>query len=493
MSPPLKSFEGPDVEVLLARIRREAGPDAKINGAEKIRVGGVLGFFAKEHYRVLVEAADVRGVLRPVEAGRNRQPAHARAGRRDRRKGEGRAVAPAPGSVVLRDAEPTAPVPAVVRDDTDLFAALADATDDVNAVYDVDDVTVTAGASTAPVAVGSDSFDAVLCRISATLDSPSPALTAASSAGGGGPATMEGTADRGVGTGTIEGTSAGGAGTSAGDGQGGRDHDGPGHGSGYDRHGYPTPDPGTVYAADLVPRSLASEAAQFLAGTAGGGAHGAVLDALRRAGVDEEAVRAAAEALGRGAGAEALLLEAFSRLSAAPALPRRPGSLLVVVGAGPRAQALAEVLSTEVGSDPAEVPYASIDAAAAAAGHDRLLVGTAEDAAELAPGWRRGRVAVVAVDAALSGNHRSWAAHVIAALRPTAVWGVVDATCKAEDVRAWGEDLGGIDAVALENVDATVSPTAALGSGIPVVRLDGRPASAARWTATVVDRIDRCT
>jgi len=493
--------------VLLARIRREAGPDAKINGAEKIRVGGVFGFFAKEHYRVLVEAADVRGVLRPVEAGRNRQPAHARVGRRARRKGEGHAVAPAPGSVVLRDAEPTAPVPAVVRDDTDLFAALADATADVNAVYDVDDVTATAGARTmsapsvgavpagashstgavpAMVAVGSDSFDAVLCRIAATLDSPSPALAAASSAGAGGPATVEGAADRAVVAGAVDRGDV--AGASAGDGGGGA-----GGGAGYDRHGYPTPDPGTVYAADLVPRSLASEAALFLAGTAGGGAHGAALDALRRAGIDEDAVRGAAEALGRGAGAETLLLDAFSRLPAAPALPRRPGSLLVVVGAGPRARALAEVLSTEVGSDPAEVPYASIDTTAASAGHDRLLVGTAEDAAELAPGWRRGRVAVVAVDAALSGNHRSWAAHLIAALRPTGVWGVVDATCKAEDVRAWGEDLGGIDAVALENVDATVSPTAALGSGIPVVRLDGRPASAARWTATVVDRIDRCT
>ncbi|HEY7947096.1 MAG TPA: hypothetical protein VID75_05445, partial [Acidimicrobiales bacterium] len=43
---------------MLDRIRRELGPDAKINGAEKIRVGGVLGFFAKEHYRVMVEAPD---------------------------------------------------------------------------------------------------------------------------------------------------------------------------------------------------------------------------------------------------------------------------------------------------------------------------------------------------------------------------------------------------------------------------------------------------
>ena len=84
-------------------------------------------------------------------------------------------------------------------------------------------------------------------------------------------------------------------------------------------------------------------------------------------------------------------------------------------------------------------------------------------------------------------------AHLIASLRPTAVWGLVDATCKAEDIAAWADALGGIDALALENLDATVSPAAALGAGIPVVRLDGRPASAARWTATIVDRMIRCT
>ena len=33
----------------------------------------------------------------------------------------------------------------------------------------------------------------------------------------------------------------------------------------------------------------------------------------------------------------------------------------------------------------------------------------------------------------------------------------------------------GVDALALENLDATVSPAAALGTGIPVARLDGQP------------------
>ncbi len=123
----------------------------------------------------------------------------------------------------------------------------------------------------------------------------------------------------------------------------------------------------------------------------------------------------------------------------------------------------------------------------------RLLVRSAEDAAELAPGWRRLGPAVVVIDAPVTGPERSWATHLIAALRPTAVWGVVDATAKAEDIAAWAEALGGIDALALENLEATVSPASALGVGIPVARIDGQPATAARWVAAIVDRMAPCT
>jgi hypothetical protein len=66
---------------------------------------------------------------------------------------------------------------------------------------------------------------------------------------------------------------------------------------------------------------------------------------------------------------------------------------------------------------------------------------------------------------------------------------VVDATCKSEDISRWAKALGGIQALALENIDITVSPAAILATGIPVARLGGHPASAARWTATVVDRL----
>ena len=39
-------LEGDDLEALLARARAEGGPHARIVRAEKLRHGGVLGFFA---------------------------------------------------------------------------------------------------------------------------------------------------------------------------------------------------------------------------------------------------------------------------------------------------------------------------------------------------------------------------------------------------------------------------------------------------------------
>jgi hypothetical protein len=97
------------------------------------------------------------------------------------------------------------------------------------------------------------------------------------------------------------------------------------------------------------------------------------------------------------------------------------------------------------------------------------------------------------VDAPVRGTEQSWARAVITSLRPTAVWGLADSTTKTQDIAAWVETLGGVDALALENIGGTTSPAAVLGTGIPVARLDGQPATAARWVATVVDRVTPCT
>lgn len=48
-------LEGEDIESVLARLRDDHGPDAKIIQAELVRSGGFAGFFAKKRYEVTVE------------------------------------------------------------------------------------------------------------------------------------------------------------------------------------------------------------------------------------------------------------------------------------------------------------------------------------------------------------------------------------------------------------------------------------------------------
>jgi hypothetical protein len=458
VSPQLKSFEGPDVQVLLGQIRAELGPGAKINGAQRIRVGGVLGFFAKEHYRVVVEAPGTHSDERPSEAP----------------------VEASTDALPIAALSPRAAVPA------DVFSAMAEATDDVNDVAAMPSVSVPpvsvpplpvvpapvervpvaqASAETAPTEEA-ESFDAVLSRVATTLGTdPADGAVSNPSIGNG---NGSGSAGHGTGSEPVTGDPVTG-------------DQGPG-------------DPGPGDPVSGPPVGIASKAALFLAETVPGpaGPHQAVAAALRGTGLDRSVVAPVTEGLGHGAGLEALLLHALGGLPPAPAVPRRAGSLLVVVGAGAPARRLAAALAGEVGIDPTEVPFCSRDGGASALVTGRLLVRSAEDAAELAPGWRRSRPAVVVVDAAVTGSPRSWATHLIASLRPTAVWGVVESTAKTEDIHAWAEALGGIDALALENLEATVSPASALAVGIPVARIDGQPATAARWVAAIVDRVTPC-
>jgi hypothetical protein len=214
---------------------------------------------------------------------------------------------------------------------------------------------------------------------------------------------------------------------------------------------------------------------------------------LRRAGLDEGAAAAVAAGLGRGGGLEAVLLEVFASFAPAPPLPVRPGSLLVVVGAAAPSRRLGATLADEMGVDPAAVPFASRHAGALDLVAGPLLLRRSEDAAEMAPGWRRSRAAVVVVDAPLSGADRFWARAMITALRPTVVWGVVEATSKTQDIALWSEAVGGVDALAIENIESTVSRAATTGVGIPVARLNGLPATASRWAATIMDGLARQT
>lgn len=54
--------EGSDIQVLLGEIRAQHGASARIVKAERIRTGGIAGFFAKQHFEVTLDVAAEPGV-----------------------------------------------------------------------------------------------------------------------------------------------------------------------------------------------------------------------------------------------------------------------------------------------------------------------------------------------------------------------------------------------------------------------------------------------
>ncbi|WP_182112610.1 hypothetical protein [Actinotalea sp. JY-7876] len=58
-------LDGEDLRSLMLRVKTEMGPGARIVKAERIRTGGIGGFFAKEHYELTVEVPDAPHRVHP--------------------------------------------------------------------------------------------------------------------------------------------------------------------------------------------------------------------------------------------------------------------------------------------------------------------------------------------------------------------------------------------------------------------------------------------
>ena len=142
-------------------------------------------------------------------------------------------------------------------------------------------------------------------------------------------------------------------------------------------------------------------------------------------------------------------------------------------------------MAAELGVRPSEIAVAALDGTTRSR-RPGYRVRTPGEAGDLSVGWRRDRVGVVVVHASPAEADRRWAREMLRAMRPSCVWGLARASTKPEDVGRWANDIGGVDALVVEDVAGTVTPAAILSTGIPVARLDGQPATPARWADVVV-------
>ncbi|HEU5085601.1 MAG TPA: hypothetical protein VFU14_19835, partial [Acidimicrobiales bacterium] len=178
------------------------------------------------------------------------------------------------------------------------------------------------------------------------------------------------------------------------------------------------------------------------------------------------------------------LLAVLEGIDPPPPVLARRGDVVAVVGCDDGVLAAAGVLAEELGQTLDDVVVAGPDETGF------HTVCDAESAASRRALWRRcGVPFVVAVQAPAGSRGAAWASEVLHALDPVTVWAAVSAERKPEDVVAWVERVGGADALAVSGCDATASPAAVLGTGIPVAVVEGRRATPAAWTALLVERL----
>jgi hypothetical protein len=184
------------------------------------------------------------------------------------------------------------------------------------------------------------------------------------------------------------------------------------------------------------------------------------------------------------------LRASLSRLPTAPPAMNRAGGVLAVVGPLTQSLTVARQIADELGLPSAtSVAVATAGAPAADVAERQVLHGAAEAAQRRSAWRRRSNLTVVAVDAPLTASGAAEARTLLEALSPTATWGVVEATRKAQDVGSWTRALGGVHALALTELEETSDPAAVLELGIPVSRLGSRPATPRAWATLLTGRL----
>jgi hypothetical protein len=181
------------------------------------------------------------------------------------------------------------------------------------------------------------------------------------------------------------------------------------------------------------------------------------------------------------------IVEAFQALPPAEPAPDGPGETLVVIGESTHAVEVCRHVAAQLRLEADDILFAGRNALAAGITGKRRIAG-AHDARIWAKRLRKGDASsLVAVEAAL--DESAWAASIVEAIRPAAVWVVVDASRKSSDVAHHLQGLRRVDALALRSTLSSGDPASALSLRLPVALLDGRTPTPYAWAAMLCERL----
>ncbi|QGG94660.1 hypothetical protein [Actinomarinicola tropica] len=168
-------------------------------------------------------------------------------------------------------------------------------------------------------------------------------------------------------------------------------------------------------------------------------------------------------------------------------LPTAAGAVIAVVGDLRVARAAAAALAVRLGAGEADVMIATPEARDAVS--PWLRIDGPDVAAARAARWRRGEhPVVVAVDLTPGREGHAWAASVLEALDADQVRLVARAWQVTDELAPKAAVLGGVDGIELVELEAAAEPEAFLALDLPVVGIDGRPATSEMWAALMMER-----
>ncbi|MFC7528120.1 hypothetical protein [Actinoplanes sp. GCM10030250] len=183
------------------------------------------------------------------------------------------------------------------------------------------------------------------------------------------------------------------------------------------------------------------------------------------------------------------VLSVLAARPAAPGIPDGPGEILVLAGEVHTAVPIAKQLLEQIHVDQTHLLLAAPSTAGTGLHSSRLISsrGAAESRAEKLQGsehpW------IVVIDAPVGGTDPFWVNDMSDALGATALWAVVDATRKTADTARHLRNLGEVEALVVHSVELTADPASVLGLEVPIFSLDGRPATPHAWAAMLCARI----
>ncbi|WP_099343954.1 MULTISPECIES: hypothetical protein [unclassified Actinoplanes] len=183
------------------------------------------------------------------------------------------------------------------------------------------------------------------------------------------------------------------------------------------------------------------------------------------------------------------VLSVLASRPAAPGIPDGPGEILVIAGEVHTAVPIAKHLLEQVHVDQNHLLLAALSTSGTGLHSSRLISSPAAAESRADKLQTSDHPWIVVIDAPVGGTDEFWVNEMCDALGATALWAVVDATRKTADTARHLRNLGEVEALVVHSVELTSDPASVLGLDVPIFSLDGKPATPHAWAAMLCARI----